>query len=160
MLATLQRMVSRLISSKTAASKLLPIERALKTDILNVWRLTGNSYCPWMVEQERGRTLSFLSGCWLNEDKKNPVIGGRGEPPDKSDPRPLKVSDNRAYMGIISGYMGIYCHICIRISSRGGRFAEPPGMSPKHNTNIICQFGCRRYMYHYHILYKIIRCIT
>ena len=33
-------------------------------------------------------------------------------------PRTPKVSDNRAYKGIIAGYMGIYCHICIRIEYR------------------------------------------
>ena len=27
------------------------------------------------------------------------AIGGPGEPPDKSDPKTPKVSDNRAYMG-------------------------------------------------------------
>ena len=49
-------------------------------------------------------------------------IGGRGDPPDKSDPRTPNVSDNRAYMGIIAGYMGIYCHICIQVCplGRGG----------------------------------------
>ena len=42
-------------------------------------------------------------------------IRGQGGAPDKSDLRTSKVSDNRAYMGIIAGYMGIYCHIRIRI---------------------------------------------
>ena len=41
---------------------------------------------------------------------------------DKSDPKTPKVSGNRAYMGIIAGYMGIYCHICIRIAA-----PQPPG---------------------------------
>ena len=38
------------------------------------------------------------------------------------DPKTPKVSGNRAYMGIIAGYMGINCHICIQMCplGRGG----------------------------------------
>ena len=38
---------------------------------------------------------------------------GAGGIPPKSD---LFVKVPHIYMGIIAGYMGIYCHICIRIS--------------------------------------------
>ena len=37
-----------------------------------------------------------------------------GSPPISQILRTPKVSDNRAYTGI-AGYMGIYCHICIRL---------------------------------------------
>ena len=45
---------------------------------------------------------------------------GAGGAPDKSDPKTSKVSDNRAYTGIIAGYTGVYCHIRIRIVLLGG----------------------------------------
>ena len=54
-----------------------------------------------LVEVEVRARAIFVS-------EKKRALAGKG----------YKVSDNRAYiyMGIIAGYMGIYCHICIRIS--------------------------------------------
>ena len=94
--------------SPTAATALLPIERASKTYLMN------NS--------------DIYKGEWrmVNEVIEVLLIGPGGGAPDKSDPKTPKVSDNRAYMGIIAGYMGIYCHVCIRI-------VHPPLFAPPQN---------------------------
>ena len=59
--------------------------------------------------------------------------GGQGEPPDKSDPRTPKVSDNRANMGIVApkvsdsrAYMGIIAGYWIYIAIFVSKCA-PPG---------------------------------
>ena len=59
----------------------------------------------------------------------NFVHGGQGSP--ESDLQ--KVSVNNRYNGLVSGYMGIYCHICIRIESP----QPPPGLKP---SECCCEF--------------------
>ena len=57
----------------------------------------------------------------------NFVQGGRGSPVV----RPQKVSVYNRYNGlVVSGYMGIYCHICIRIASP----QPPPGGAKPSNS--------------------------
>ena len=67
------------------------------------------------------------------------------------------MSDNRAYIGIIAGYIGIYCHICNRVSTTplaGGFWgAEPPEWSfappyaPRPSSKIIFSESNRFYRY-------------
>ena len=83
-------MVYRLISSKTAASKLLPIEIALKTDILSILAAHWQHLIAYEWWEREADSWSTLFEWLLVKKKIKNNLGGRGETPDKSDPRTLK----------------------------------------------------------------------